>query len=153
MRYEIFSSEELETYSAGQKIAHDLTGSGHNKFYIALYGDVGCGKTVIAKGLVSVFAPKSRVKSPSYTIVNEYLSGETPVYHFDFYRISSEDELIDIGFEDYIENGICISEWTEKLETLLPDDAVKIRISKTEDTNRRKIEVDIPDKFVRKGDR
>lgn len=130
------SAEETEEF--GRKLAEKLAEK-NKKYFIALYGDLGAGKTAFVRGLASVLSPSSRVKSPTYTIVNEYRRGKMPLFHFDLYRISDEDELSDIGFEEYLENGICVAEWSENLSALMPKDAVKIRITKLSD-NEREIE-------------
>ena len=130
------SAEETESF--GRELAEKLAESS-KKYFIALYGDLGAGKTAFVRGLASVLSPGSRVKSPTYTIVNEYRRGKIPLFHFDLYRISDEDELSDIGFEEYLENGICVAEWSENLSELMPKDAVKIKITKLSD-NEREIE-------------
>jgi tRNA threonylcarbamoyladenosine biosynthesis protein TsaE len=98
---------------------------------IALYGGMGAGKTTFTKALCSVLGVVDGVNSPTFNIVNEYrtTSGET-VYHFDFYRIESIAEALDIGFEEYLYSGdLCIIEWPEKVEQILPDDTLKVQIS------------------------
>ena len=118
--------------------------------FIAIYGDLGSGKTVFTRGFSSVISPGSRVKSPTYTIVNEYLRGDVPLYHFDFYRIESTDELDGIGFEDYVSGGICIAEWCEKLGCELPDDSITVNFEKCGDSERT-IEIKFPDLEVYKN--
>ena len=86
------------TSAEGKLLAEQIAASGATQGFIALYGDLGVGKTEFVRGFVSVLSPGSRVKSPSYTIVNEYLHGTVPVYHFDFYRIGDISELDGIGF-------------------------------------------------------
>jgi tRNA threonylcarbamoyladenosine biosynthesis protein TsaE len=98
---------------------------------IALNGGMGAGKTTFTKALCSVLGVVDGVNSPTFNIVNEYrtASGET-VYHFDFYRIESIAEALDIGFEEYLYSGdLCIIEWPEKVEQILPDDTLKVQIS------------------------
>ena len=98
---------------------------------IALYGGMGAGKTTFTKALCRVLGVVDGVNSPTFNIVNEYRtdSGET-VYHFDFYRIESIAEALDIGFEEYLYSGdLCIIEWPEKVEQILPDDTLKVQIS------------------------
>jgi tRNA threonylcarbamoyladenosine biosynthesis protein TsaE len=98
---------------------------------IALYGGMGAGKTTFTKALCSVLGVVDGVNSPTFNIVNEYRtdSGGT-VYHFDFYRIESIAEALDIGFEEYLYSGdLCIIEWPEKVEQILPDDTLKVQIS------------------------
>lgn len=105
--------------------------------FIALNGDLGAGKTAFVRGFASVLSPGSRVKSPSYTIVNEYRRGNVPVFHFDFYRLEDEDGLDSIGFDEYLASGICICEWCEKIDTVRPADAITVTIEKLSESVRR----------------
>ena len=123
------TSDKITTETA-VRLAKDLIKRKADRAFIALSGDLGAGKTVFASGMASVLSPGSRVKSPTYTIVNEYLRGEIPLYHFDFYRITDPDELYGIGFEDYLDGGICIGEWCENVEDAIPKDAIRIEIIK-----------------------
>ena len=125
-----------ETESLGRAVAEKLSRAG-GFFFVAMYGDLGAGKTVFVRGLASVLSPGSRVKSPTYTIVNEYRKGGTPLFHFDLYRISSPDELDGIGFDDYLASGNCIAEWCENIGDRLPADAVRVTVEKTGEDGRR----------------
>lgn len=107
------------------------------KFFIAMYGDLGAGKTVFVRGLASVLSPTSRVKSPTFTIVNEYRGGKTPLFHFDLYRIKDSEELDGFGFDEYVDGGNCIAEWSENLGTELPDNNIKVKIEKLGESSRR----------------
>ena len=107
---------------------------------VVLYGDLGAGKTAFTKGIVEYFSKGQEVAvSPTFTIVNQY-NCTPPVYHFDFYRINSEDELFAIGIEEYLYgNGICIIEWPERAPNVLDDINVKtVTIKKY--NNKREIE-------------
>lgn len=107
--------------------------------FIALRGDLGGGKTCFARGLAAGAVPQSAhlAASPTFAIMNEY-PGSPPVYHFDFYRLSSSHEIVELGFEDYFEgNGICIVEWPERLEELLPRDHLSITFSRAGDNQRQ----------------
>ena len=108
---------------------------------IAYRGDLGAGKTAFTRGLARGLGVKESVTSPTYTIVNEYLSGSMPLFHFDMYRLGSEDELFDIGWEDYLERGgVCAVEWSENVWGAM-EDAVVVTISRlSEDTRRIEIE-------------
>jgi tRNA threonylcarbamoyladenosine biosynthesis protein TsaE len=87
----------------------------------ALIGDLGAGKTHFTKGLVHGAGCESSVTSPTFPLLHEYLQGKVPIYHFDFYRINSVHELIDIGWEDYAESdGICVIEWADKFPEIIP---------------------------------
>ena len=105
--------------------------------FVALYGDLGAGKTVFVRGLASTLSPGSRVKSPTFTLVNEYRRGPVPVFHFDLYRVEDPGELEGFGFEDYLSEGVCVAEWSERLGEALPKDAVVVRIEKTGADGRR----------------
>ena len=124
-----------ETANAGAELAEQLLKSG-KKYFVALYGDLGAGKTVFVRGFTGVASPGSRVKSPTYTIVNEYRKGKTPVFHFDLYRIGNTDELDGFGFEEYVENGLCIAEWSENLGDMLPEDTIRVTIQKAGESER-----------------
>lgn len=98
--------------------------------FVALYGDLGAGKTAFVRGMASVLCPLDRVSSPTYTIVNEYLTGEFPLYHFDLYRIKDDDDLYSTGFYDYMGNGVCVCEWCENIPQAIPPDAICVKIEK-----------------------
>ena len=104
---------------------------------IAYRGDLGAGKTAFTRGLARGLGYDEPVTSPTYTIVNEYLGGRMPLFHFDMYRLASSDDLWDIGWEDYLERGgIAAVEWSENIEDAL-EDAIVITIHKTGETSRR----------------
>ena len=97
---------------------------------IAYYGDLGAGKTAFTRGLAAGLGIREAVTSPTYTIVNEYLSGRMPLFHFDMYRLSSSEELFDIGWEDYLaRGGVCAVEWSENVADALTD-AISMTIEK-----------------------
>ena len=97
---------------------------------IAYYGDLGAGKTAFTRGLAAGLGIREAVTSPTYTIVNEYLSGRMPLFHFDMYRLSSSEELFDIGWEDYLaRGGVCAVVWSENVADALTD-AISITIEK-----------------------
>ncbi len=108
---------------------------------IAYRGDLGAGKTAFTRGLARGLGITGPVTSPTYTIVNEYLSGRLPLFHFDMYRLRSADDLFDIGWEDYLErNGVCAVEWSENVAEAM-EEAITVYIEKTgEDTRRITIE-------------
>ena len=104
---------------------------------IAYRGDLGAGKTAFTRGLARGLGCTDMVTSPTYTIVNEYLNGRMPLFHFDMYRLGSSDDLWDIGWEDYLERGgVCAVEWSERVEDAL-EDAINITIEKTGEESRR----------------
>ena len=103
---------------------------------IAFRGDLGAGKTTFIRGLARGLGYKDLVTSPTYTIVNEYLGGRLPLFHFDMYRLASSDDLWDIGWEDYLERGgVCAVEWSENVRDAM-EDAIVVRIEKTGEDSR-----------------
>ena len=134
---EILSESVQSTEQIGAKLARAISDSLPNTpCFIALYGDLGAGKTAFVRGFVSVLSEGSRVKSPTYTIVNEYRRGPYPVFHFDLYRVEDPDELDSIVFYEYLQNGICIAEWSEHLGDRRPDCALSVTITKTGESTR-----------------
>ena len=104
---------------------------------LAYRGDLGAGKTAFTRGLARGLGCNELVTSPTYTIVNEYLGGRLPLFHFDMYRLRSSEDLWDIGWEDYLERGgVCAVEWSENVADAL-EDAVTITIEKLGETSRR----------------
>ena len=98
----------------------------------AFYGGMGAGKTTFIKALCQELGVADNVSSPTFAIVNEYGSDIGPIYHFDFYRIKSPAEVMDLGFEDYAYSGnLCLMEWPELIEDLLPDNTVNVHIAET----------------------
>jgi len=137
----IFITKDVaETEALGKRIGDALEKEEGFRF-LAMYGDLGAGKTAFVRGLSSVLSPGSRVKSPTYTIVNEYRKGKKPFFHFDLYRVGSEDELDGFGFEEYLEHGNCVAEWSENIGSRLPSDAITVKIEKLGE-NERRITVD-----------
>ena len=109
-----------------------------NRKVFAFYGKMGAGKTTFIKAVCEELGVEDVINSPTFAIVNEYVDGEgEPIYHFDFYRIKKEQEVLDIGYEDYVYSGnVCFMEWPELIENLLPDDAVKVTIEEEEEGKR-----------------
>ena len=104
---------------------------------IAYRGDLGAGKTAFTRGLARGLGCAEQVTSPTYTIVNEYLTGRMPLFHFDMYRLKSADDLWDIGWDDYLERGgVCAVEWSENVEDAM-EDAIYVTIEKTGIDSRR----------------
>ncbi len=133
-----------QTEEIGAELARTLLSDGSIPRFVALYGDLGVGKTAFVRGFTSLVAPTARVKSPTFALVNEYRGQNTSVFHFDMYRIEDEDELYSIGFYDYFDrNGVILVEWSEKIEYALPDRYVRVEISKLmgEDPDSREISV------------
>lgn len=137
------SNSEAET----EEIARNLSSRLKKGDLLALYGEMGAGKTAFVRGLVSGLLPECvrLVHSPTFAIVNEYAGKDYSVYHFDFYRLRDEDDLYSVAFYDYLDrNGIIVTEWSELFERLLPPSSKSVRIEKTGEGERR-IYVDFGD--------
>jgi tRNA threonylcarbamoyladenosine biosynthesis protein TsaE len=142
--FAVITKNESETINLGVEIASSLKGGD----VIALYGDLGSGKTRLVKGICQGLDVKQMVNSPTFIIVNEYSSQKFhKIYHFDLYRMRSEDEVLQMGFEEYINSeGIVLIEWPEHVERLLPQKTIKIRISHTvEEETYRWIKIERPE--------
>lgn len=125
--YESYSYEDTARIAA--EFADTLKGGE----FIAMYGDLGAGKTAFTQGLAKALGIEQHVTSPTFTIVNEY-EGRLPLFHFDVYRIADPDEMYEIGYEDYLDRGgVCIVEWSELIEELFPDEYIKITITKDDE--------------------
>ena len=135
MEFITYSPEETE--AIGQRLGAILSAG----TILAYEGDLGAGKTAFTRGLAKGLGANDPVTSPTYTIVNEYLSGRIPLFHFDMYRLRSSEDLWDIGWDDYLDRGgVCAVEWSENVRDAM-EDAVTVRIEKTgEDTRRITIE-------------
>jgi len=120
----ILTNSESDTVREGESLGRTL-GAGA---VVALYGSLGAGKTAFTRGLAAGLGITMRVSSPTFTIVNEY-PGKIPLFHFDMYRIENEDELFDIGWDDYVERGgVCAVEWSEKIPGALPPETIVVKI-------------------------
>ena len=141
-----YTNSPEETEAVGQQLAEKLRPG----TVIAFLGDLGAGKTAFTRGLARGLGAADRVTSPTYTIVNEYLGGRMPLFHFDMYRLGSSDELFDIGWEDYLERGgVCAVEWSENVADAM-EDALTVCIEKTGE-NSRKITVEGGSQYVDAG--
>lgn len=130
---EFITNSELETEQLGERLAKAVSGGA----VIAMYGDLGAGKTAFVRGMARGMGLTCRVSSPTFTIVNEYL-GERELIHFDMYRLSGAEELFDIGWEDYISRGaVCVVEWSENVQDAFFGGEIKVTIDKLSDTGRR----------------
>lgn len=121
-----------------KEVAKKLISDFSDKRVILFYGDMGVGKTTLIKVLCQQLGVEEPTNSPTFSIVNEYLSNQNKtIYHFDFYRIEKEEEVFDMGYEDYFyDNSYCFIEWPEKIPNLLPPDAVKVKIMLDDENNR-----------------
>ena len=130
---EFITHSPRETESLGQKLGRCLPAG----TVIAYRGDLGAGKTAFTRGLARGLGITDMVTSPTYTIVNEYLGGRLPLFHFDMYRLHSADDLFDIGWDDYLERGgICAVEWSENVWEAM-EDPITVTIEKTGENSRK----------------
>ena len=139
----IFTSKSAQdTQNIGFELAKKLYTGGNKSAVIAMQGEMGVGKTAFTLGFASFFEIHG-VKSPTYAVMNQYSGKDVKIFHFDMYRITDEDELYSIGYDDYIEApGYKIIEWSENIEYALPHDAIYVRISRAqEDEGARTVEI------------
>ena len=126
------SKSELDTEQIGEEFSSHLPDGS----VVAMYGELGAGKTAFVRGMARGMNLDCRVSSPTFTIVNEYL-GDRQLIHFDMYRLNSSDELFDIGWEDYLRrNAVCVVEWSEKVSDAFFGDEYTVTIEKLSDTER-----------------
>jgi len=132
----IITNSENDTALEGEKLGRSLKPGS----VVALYGNLGAGKTAFTRGLAKGLGIAMNVSSPTFTIVNEY-PGPVPLFHFDMYRLESEAELFDIGWDDYLERGgVCAVEWSEKVPGAFPPETVTVRLESLGD-DRRQLEI------------
>ena len=125
------TSNVVETELCGARLAKEMLADPSLPPFVALYGDLGVGKTAFIRGFASVIAPESAVRSPTFALVNEYRATPRSLFHFDMYRIESEDDLYSIGFYDYLDrNGICLVEWSENIPYAIPEEMIRVTIQK-----------------------
>ena len=130
---EFITNSPAQTEEIGMKLAEKLKPG----TVIAYRGDLGAGKTAFTRGLARGLGIQDPVTSPTYTIVNEYLGGRIPLFHFDMYRLHSADDLFDIGWDDYLERGgVCAVEWSENVEDAL-EDPITVTIEKLGEQSRK----------------
>ncbi len=136
---EFITNSERETEELGVRLAERLEPGN----VVAFTGDLGAGKTAFTRGLARGLGITDRVTSPTFTIVNEYEGGRLPLFHFDLYRLSSSDELFDIGWEDYLaRGGVCAVEWSENVSDALEEDVISVEICRGETDSRRIITIE-----------
>lgn len=137
-----YTKSAAETEAVGKRLAEALDSRGIRRAAIAMRGELGVGKTAFTRGFASHFGI-SGVKSPTYTVVNEY-RGRARIFHFDMYRIGDADDLYSIGYDEYIESdGYSVIEWSENITDLLPDDVITVSILRDgESADQRKIEIE-----------
>lgn len=138
----VFTKSPEETEKVGADLAKRLETEGTKRAFIAMRGEMGVGKTAFTRGFASHFGILG-VKSPTYTIVNEY-RGRVRIFHFDMYRISDGDDLYSTGYDEYVEtDGYCIAEWSENVEDFLPENAIFVTVSRVDgDPDGRRIDIE-----------
>ena len=128
------SDSPAETKNIAIRLSTELQGGET----IAFYGDLGAGKTCFITGLALGLGFTGEVSSPTFAIINEYLGGRLNLYHFDMYRVNSWEDLYSTGFFGYLqEGGVLAVEWSENIESALPDDAIRVKIERIDDNVRR----------------
>ncbi|MEE0865339.1 MAG: tRNA (adenosine(37)-N6)-threonylcarbamoyltransferase complex ATPase subunit type 1 TsaE [Clostridia bacterium] len=132
--YKFISKSELDTKSFAKKIASILKQNN----VIVLTGELGSGKTKFVEGFLEFFGLENEISSPTFTIVNEYKNDDINIYHFDVYRLEDSSEFYEIGGDEYFSSGICLIEWGEIIEDILPKDYIHIIFEKdVNDENKR----------------
>ena len=129
----------IESLDRIEEAARQFVDAMGDRTVFAFYGKMGAGKTTFVKEVCTLLGVTDNIASPTFAIVNEYLSTRTgePIYHFDFYRVDRPEEALDFGYEDYVYSGaICFIEWPEKIESLLPDGTVDVYIDEQPDGSR-----------------
>ncbi len=140
MKYQntLITSDPEQTEAAGAELARLILSTPTLPRFVALYGDLGVGKTAFVRGFASVVSPTSAVRSPTFALVHEYRGTPCPLFHFDMYRIETLGELYSVGFFEYLERGgVCAIEWSENIYSALPDDSVFVVIEKIDETTRK----------------
>ena len=142
---EIKTASVSETEAVGARLAEAMLSDQALPPFVALYGDLGVGKTAFVRGFASVIAPTAPVRSPTFALVNEYRGKSKPLFHFDMYRITGEDDLYSIGYDDYLaRDGIALVEWSENIPYALPERYLRVEIIKDdqEDPDSRLITIE-----------
>jgi len=129
--FKILSHSTGETESAGALLASLI----NRRDFVAMYGELGAGKTAFVRGFTSILVPGAEVSSPSYSVINEYENDKYRICHVDVYRITSDNDLYSVGFYDY-DDAVMIVEWCEKTPQILPDEYYKVRIDKIDESTR-----------------
>ena len=150
----VYTTSAAETEHCGAELAKLLLQDATLPRFVALFGDLGVGKTAFVRGFVgktafvrgfaSVVTPGAPVRSPTFSLVNEYRARPLSLFHFDMYRIESEDDLLSIGFDDYLmRDGFCLTEWSENILEFIPEESVRVTIEKddAENTDHRRITI------------
>ena len=149
--FEIITESVERTEEIGSMLTRLILEDGTLPRFVAMYGDLGVGKTAFVRGFCSSLCPSSTVKSPTFALVNEYRCAQNEinikkVCHFDMYRVTDEDDLYSIGYDDYLrEDYLCIAEWCELIPYALPDKYIRVEITKLDLENKRNITIELMD--------
>ena len=142
MKQQWIMKNEQDTENFGRRLAKLLRPGD----VVGLIGDLGTGKTALTKAVAAGLGVREMITSPTFTIVCEYHEGRMPLYHFDVYRVYDPDELFEIGFEEYLfGKGVCLIEWADLVEELLPGNAIRVEISYGREVTERIYEITLPD--------
>lgn len=134
----LISKSGIDTMNIAKKLAKYM----QKGDIIVLTGELGSGKTKFTEGFASYFNLQDEISSPTFNIVNEYKNDKSTIYHFDVYRLEDSDEFYEIGGEEYFEKGICLIEWGELIEDVLPKELIIIKFEKNDDSeDYRNIEI------------
>ena len=121
---------EIDSLSELERVADEVIDSLDGRTVVLLRGGMGAGKTTLVSRIAARLGAEDTVTSPTFALVNQYEGAECRIYHFDFYRIDRIEEVFDLGYEEYFYSGdLCLVEWPEKIEPLIPDDAMVVRIT------------------------
>ena len=128
---------EIDSLSELPRVAEAVIEALDGRSMVLLRGGMGAGKTTLVSRIAALLGAEDAVTSPTFALVNQYEGQECRIYHFDFYRIDSIEEVFDLGYEEYFYSGdLCLVEWPEKIEPLIPDDAMVVRITAGDDEQR-----------------
>ncbi len=128
---------EIDALSDLPRVAEEIINSLDGRTVVLLRGGMGAGKTTLVSRIAALLGAEDTVTSPTFALVNQYEGSECRIYHFDFYRIDRVEEVFDLGYEEYFYSGdLCLVEWPEKIEPLIPDDAMVVRITAGDDEQR-----------------
>ena len=128
---------EIDSLSELKNVAQQVVESLEGRTVVLLRGEMGAGKTTLISRIAAYLGAEDTVTSPTFALVNQYEGSDCRIYHFDFYRIEEIEEVFDLGYEEYFYSGdLCLVEWPEKIEPLLPDDAMTVRITVGDDEHR-----------------
>ena len=135
---EILCKSEEQTKQFAKNLASVL----NKGDVLVLSGELGAGKTKFVEGILSYFGMQEKISSPTFTIVNEYHNEKIDIYHFDLYRLTDIYEFENIGGEEYFSKGLCIFEWGELIEDILPNDYIKVSFEKNETEEERVLNIE-----------